>query len=103
MRRRVKAPVRFSASLPAQIIHSTCNEKVTRKVWGTLPDEQRSYALTGRTAPYRCIYYKVLPIPPYDNPAIDRLRKKLKAQRVQWSEQRVFQDGREYVNFSTME
>jgi hypothetical protein len=76
----------FSARLPVMLREQTKLVRVTLKLWRTLPAEQRqqfrSYKRSGNT------YYQRVTLAPYDNPAVLALRKKLKAQRFSYTEQR---------------
>lgn len=107
MAKKPKPPIKFTATLRLQITTDVKHVKVSKKVWDTLPKERRSYAMYSRTVcnanghkkeVWGYVYRQNIPVPPYDNPAIERLRRKLKAQRVAFME---LEDA-EYITFQSI-
>lgn len=107
MAKKPKPPIKFTATLRLQITTDVKHVKVSKKVWDTLPKERRSYYMGSRTVKsvrgydrtvYCTIYREDIPVPPYDNPAVERLRRKLKQQRVAFMEM----EDAEYITFHSI-
>lgn len=85
-RKREKTVPRFVADLPVLISNQTERHAVTMKVWETLPDTHRERCRKyGSNAGY--YYYQIIHLEPFPNPAIEALKTRLKAKRVEYSEE----------------
>lgn len=50
----------------------------------------------------RSTYYRLVPLPPFENPVLGKLRKLLYKQQVAFTEKLIVKDGIEYIYFSTI-
>jgi hypothetical protein len=99
MARKPKPAPRFTALLPAQLSHVTKTKTIPQYVYLTLPEDCRSKYW--RSSDGKTIYQRTDKIPPFDNPAVNALRKKLRGQRVQFIETAVDVDGVAFIHFTT--
>lgn len=104
---RKKPQPHFTCTLPMLIMNETTARIVSKAVYDGLAWDRRDtysrvqYDDRGRPQ-YVAVYQRVDPVPPYHNPAIDRLRNKLKRQRVRWMETVETRDDREYLHITTV-
>ncbi|MCA6393424.1 MAG: hypothetical protein IM607_18780 [Cytophagales bacterium] len=105
-----RQPARFSASLPLLITSDKTTKRVSNALWETLPAENRDfyrgcrYVTNARgieTLKSYNVYRRVDFVPPYPNPAIKKLRSKLKRQRVKFTERLEERNGESFLCIAT--
>lgn len=103
MARRKKQKVVFTAELPAKICDDKKYKVVSRKLWETLtPADREDYYTVRGPKSYRVrIYRQVFHVPPYANPALEAVRKKLNRYRVPFIELAFEKYGREFIRITT--
>lgn len=92
--------IRFSAQLPTLLSQQTQYKKVTKKIWLTLSEDDRTKS--GRWKG-RIDYLQIIRLKPYENPYLERLLKKLNRQRVDFKTEKVFVNGVEFIRISAGE
>ena len=101
-----KTPVKFTATVKLMITDAKRREVVSLKVWETIAPEDRTYVVNihgyGRDERSKTVHYRLIKIPPFVNVVADRLRNKLKRQRVVFTEKLIVKDGEEFIHFSTI-
>ena len=94
MSKKQKAPVRFRAQLPALLSHQV--RYVSKKAWRLLPENERGIEKGKNWTNY---FHR---LPPFDNPAVEKLRRRLKVKRVNYFEWVEPVGGVPFIHFSTL-
>lgn len=96
--------IRFTAEIPLLTTGQKRRRRISKKVWETLLNDFRDcdvYILNEIVGTWRTTYYELIPIPPYPNPAVEAIRRKLR--RYKPTEIFFKKEGISFIRITTLE